>query len=206
MEALVVSYLIWAVVWGAVCAWLAGEKGRDQLGWFVSGFFLAPVALIALAASPSKLPQQVVVMTTPNAERGATDHSSAPSVKTCPMCAEAIRRDAKICRFCRYELTEADEAAISAIVALEPAPPPRWRVARSSLGDVVGTEATLGVADGDLLVSASYMKVPLPLHDIGIRIDANALYLTAPGGFSIQLVPLDGQDIGRSVETLFSAA
>jgi hypothetical protein len=205
MEALVVSYLIWGVVWGAVCAWLAGEKGRDQLGWFVSGFFLAPVALIALAASPSKLPQ-VVVTTTPSTERAGSEASSASGMKTCPMCAEEIRRDAKICRFCRYELTEADEAVISTIVALEPASPPRWRVAKSSLGDVVGTEATLGVADGDLLVSASYMKVPLPLHDIGIRIDANALFLTAPGGFSIQLVPLDGQDISRSVETLFSAA
>jgi len=49
-----------AILWGVgmwvagafVAAWVAGEKGRDPVAWFVIGLFLSPpVALLALVAA-----------------------------------------------------------------------------------------------------------------------------------------------------------
>ena len=50
---------LWAFgIWvggASVAAWVAWEKGRDPVAWFVLSFFLSPlVALIALSAVPPK--------------------------------------------------------------------------------------------------------------------------------------------------------
>lgn len=47
----------------AVAAWVAWEKGRDPVAWFVIGFFLSPlVALVALSAvSAHRLPHRRAV-------------------------------------------------------------------------------------------------------------------------------------------------
>ena len=44
----------------SVAAWVAWEKGRDPVAWFVIGFFLSPlVALVALSAvSAHRLPNR----------------------------------------------------------------------------------------------------------------------------------------------------
>jgi hypothetical protein len=39
----------------SVAAWVAWEKGRDPVAWFVVAFFLSPlVALVALGAVPAR--------------------------------------------------------------------------------------------------------------------------------------------------------
>src|SRR5258705_12732794 len=49
---------LWAFgIWvggASVAAWVAWEKGRDPAAWFVMGFFLSLVALIALSAVPAR--------------------------------------------------------------------------------------------------------------------------------------------------------
>jgi len=55
---------LWAFgIWiggASVAAWVAWEKGRDPVAWFVIGFFLSPlVALVALSAvSAHRLPNR----------------------------------------------------------------------------------------------------------------------------------------------------
>ena len=55
---------LWAFgIWiggASVAAWVAWEKGRDPVAWFVIGFFLSPlVALVALSAvSAHRLPRR----------------------------------------------------------------------------------------------------------------------------------------------------
>jgi len=41
------------LVFGCLCGYVAGEKRRSSGAWFVAGFFLNILALIALAAIPT---------------------------------------------------------------------------------------------------------------------------------------------------------
>jgi len=41
------------VIFGSLCAYVAGEKRRRRGTWFIAGFFLSFLALIALVAIPA---------------------------------------------------------------------------------------------------------------------------------------------------------
>lgn len=84
------AVLIWLAC-GVISAVLAANKGRNPLGWGLIGFFLGPLGLIAAAAMPDTKSNPQVQ------EWVGLQHGY---LKKCPMCAEAIKVDAKICRFC----------------------------------------------------------------------------------------------------------
>jgi hypothetical protein len=53
------AFMLWAVaVWvggSFVAAWVAWEKGREPVSWFILAFFFSPlVGLIALSAVPAR--------------------------------------------------------------------------------------------------------------------------------------------------------
>ena len=58
MTILTYTYIVFAVlVWivlGCCCAWLAREKGRDPVTWWIIGFLLGVVGLILLVGAPTK--------------------------------------------------------------------------------------------------------------------------------------------------------
>ena len=45
--------IVYGLVFGGTCSWLAYEKGRDGFVWFFAGALLGPVGLIALAGAPT---------------------------------------------------------------------------------------------------------------------------------------------------------
>jgi len=53
MDIMLVLYAIHCAVVGGFAAFVAGEKNRDQVGWFILGFLFSFVALLSLIGVPS---------------------------------------------------------------------------------------------------------------------------------------------------------
>lgn len=55
MLVLVVLFILaWLIVWGLVCRYVAGERGKDQNTWMFLGAVLGFIALLILMATPMK--------------------------------------------------------------------------------------------------------------------------------------------------------
>lgn len=84
------------ILWLALsflAGYLADRKGRSFVGYCLIAFFLSP--LIGLLAA---------AIATPNQPRLEAAQISAGAMRKCPHCAEPVRAEAKICRYCQHEL------------------------------------------------------------------------------------------------------
>jgi hypothetical protein len=77
------AFWLITMVFGITASVIANGKGRHSLGWFLSGMFLGPFAL-------------VVAFLPPVARHGMFSQ--------CPACREVIREDAVTCRYCHSGL------------------------------------------------------------------------------------------------------
>jgi MFS family permease len=83
-------FLIPQIVAGIFTAFIARSKGRSFGGWFWLGLFFSLLALLAVAIMPAVKP----------------DEKNLPSdLRKCPNCAEVIKAEAKVCRFCGRDVT-----------------------------------------------------------------------------------------------------
>lgn len=80
-------FVLW-LVGGLVVALIASSKGRNGCGWFIYGFLLWPIALVHILVSP------------PNRKVMESRALESGELKRCPHCAELIRADANVCRYC----------------------------------------------------------------------------------------------------------
>jgi hypothetical protein len=92
-----VEYIFWIGL-GLIIAFISGSinksKGRSEGEGFALGCFLGIIGLIIVAL----LPRNDKVIETNKVLDGSS--------KVCPYCAEIIKKEASVCRFCGRELTQ----------------------------------------------------------------------------------------------------
>jgi len=100
----VVITLIVAALLGLIPAKIAQSKGYSFGKWWVYGFLIFIVAIIhACVLKPTG-------ETKTNTKGSSLSKASAGDTKKCPYCAETIKSEAAICRFCGKELPEEESA------------------------------------------------------------------------------------------------
>jgi hypothetical protein len=101
------QFLAWQVI-GALFTWLAlsiiagviaRNKGRSGFGFFILAILFSPLVGIIAAYAVS-----------PNTERVEDRGISSGKNRKCPYCAETVKREAVICRYCGKDLPEVKKA------------------------------------------------------------------------------------------------
>lgn len=110
------TLVLWLVFWLVVAVFVAiaaEKKGLNAGAWLLIALLAAPLAAIAVVAVPAAPRTR---------DPAAPRDDQASEMKTCPDCAEPVRRAALKCRYCGHQF-----AAASPSASFAPPAARRWR-------------------------------------------------------------------------------
>ena len=87
-----IAFLIYCIVFGFITASAAENRGRDWGIWWAAGFCLGILGLLLALILPKE------------AKALEKEALNSGEMRKCPFCAEAVKSQASICRYCHHEL------------------------------------------------------------------------------------------------------
>lgn len=91
--------IVYGIAFGILSSIAVKNKNRDEVGWFFIGFLFGVFGLIAAALVDKIEPPKA-------SEPAQFEFDASVLTKKCLDCAETIKLEAKVCRFCQHRFSD----------------------------------------------------------------------------------------------------